>query len=432
MSDCNLATRSLFLRLLGKIFLIGMMVLACSPVCYGFQWKGMEIIPSLTYTAEYNDNIFYDEENEKEEDVINRVNPGLALLIPGTRSELELAYTAGFEFFSHNSDLFNVQHMAMGRLRIQPIEHLKFTLNDSFLRGEDVGDIDIYGLSRERERYWANNLTPSLEYTFGPDRVLSLNYVNEIIDYDSPDLSDTWVDNVNPVLTYGIGHSIFTLDYTYTHGDFEADWGDLDGHVAGLGYEYHINPRTSIFANSHFSLRNYTGAEAIDYRIYEILVGLRRQLFQHLSVSAQGGYLFFDPFYPEVAKESGGFIGNVTVTYEVLERTLFHFIAKKGYEELFAAIENLGYANSWEVTGILSHTLHRFWLIELTGSYKGRDYEHILRKDRFWNAGGTLAFEPVDWFSAELSYDHIAFDTTASDVNDYVSNRVMLILQLRY
>jgi hypothetical protein len=428
MSNYKLATRSSFLRLLGKIFFIGVMMLAYSPVCYGFQWKGMEIIPSITSTTEYNDNIFYDEEHE-EEDVINRVSPGLAIHVPGTRAELELAYEAGFEFFAKNPDWNNVEHMATGRVRIQPLEHLRFTLNDTFFRGEDTALIDLYGLRRRRERYWANTITPSFEYTFGPDRVLSLNYENDIIDYDSPDLFDSREDIVNPVLTYGIGHSIFTLDYTYNHGDFETDFGDLDGHAAGLGYEYRLNPLTSIFATSHVLLRNYTGAEAIDYRAYEILVGLRRQLFQHLSVSAQGGYLFFDP---EEAKGSGSFIGNITVTYEVLERTLFEFVAEKGYEEIFTAIENLGYASSWGVTGVLSHTLHRFWRVELMGSYRGRDYEQTLRKDWFWTAGGTLAFEPVDWFSAELHYEHTAFDSTASDVYDYVINRVMLILQLRY
>jgi hypothetical protein len=430
MSDYKLATRSLFLRLFGKIFLIGVMVLACSPVCYGFQWKGMEIIPSITSTTEYNDNIFYEEEDEVE-DVINRVSPGLAIRVPGTRAELELAYEAGFEFFAKNPDWNNIEHMAMGRVRIQPLEHLIFRLNDTFFRGEDTALIDLYGLRRRRERYWANTLTPSFEYTFGPDRVLSLNYENAIIDYESPDVSDSREDIVNPVLTYGIGHSVFTLDYTYTYGDFETDLGELDGHATGLGYEYRLNPLTSIFTTSHVLFRNYTGAGAIDYRAYEIFAGLRRQLFQHLSVSAQGGYLFFDP---EEAEGSGSFIGNVTVTYEVLERTLFEFVAYKGYEEIFAAVENLGYANSWGVTGILSHILHRFWRIELTGSYRERDFVFPLRNDRVWTAGGTLVFEPIDWFSAALHYEHTAFDTTASDLeaNDYVSNRVMLILQLRY
>jgi hypothetical protein len=429
MSDYNLATRSLYLRLMGKIFLGGWMVLACSPVCYGFQWKGMEIIPSLTYTAEYNDNIFYDEEDEMV-DVINRVSPGLAILVPGRRAELELAYTAGFEFFAENPDWNYVEHRAMGMVRIQPLEQLIFTLDDNFFHGEDTAVIDIYGLRRERERYWANTIMPSLEYTFGPDRVLTLNYRNSIIEYDNTEEDDSKMDIVNPVLTYGIGRSHFTLDYTYTHGDYETDSGDLDGHAAGVGYEYHINPRTSIFATSHFLLRNYTGMEGVDYRVYEILVGLTRELFQHLSVSAQGGYVFFDP---EELKESGNFIGNVTVTYEVLDRTQFNFIAEKGYVEMFDAVENLGYASSWGVTGILFHALHRFWSIEATGSYRERDYEFSPREDTFWTAGGTLAFEPVDWFRGELRYEHTEFDTMATvEANDYVINRVMLLLQLSY
>ena len=429
MSNCNLATKSLFPRLFETIFLIGVIVLAFSPLCYGFQWKGMEITPLISLTTEYNDNIFYDEDEDKVEDVINWVTPGLAIFVPGTRSEFELAYAADFGFFAKNAELNNIEQRAMGRVQIQQ-EHFNFTLTDSFIRGENTSLIDIYGLRRRRERYWSNTLTPSLAYTFGPDRVLTLNYRNSIIDFDNPEVNDSKVDIVNPVLTYGIGSSVFTLGYTYTHGYFETDLDDLDGHAAGVGYEYHINPQTSIFANSNFLLRNYTGAEAVDYRAYEVFVGLRRELFQHLSVSAYGGYLFFDPFE---TKKSGNFIGNLTLTYEVLERMRFNFIAEKGYEEVFEAVENLGYANSWGISGILSYTLHRFWSIEVTGAYRQRDYEFHPREDKFWTAGGSLAFEPVEWFRGELRYEHTAFDTMRTlEANDYVINRVMLILQLSY
>ena len=106
---------------------------------------------------------------------------------------------------------------------------------------------------------------------------------------------------------------------------------------------------------------------------------------------------------------------------------------KQGYEEFFDAVEDLGYVSSWGVTGTFFHTLHRFWSIEVTGSYRERDYEFIPRKDKFWTAGGTIAFEPVDWFRGELRYEHTAFDTMATlEANDYVSNRVMLILQFMY
>ena len=430
MFNCNLATRSLFPRLFETIFLIGVMMLAYSSVCHGFQWKGMEITPSISLTTEYNDNIFYEENEDKVEDIINRVSPGFSILVPGTHSKFEFTYEADFEFFVKNPEWNNVGHKAIGRVQLQPMEHLNFTFNDTFFYGEDTGIIDIYGLRRRRERFCANSLTSSLAYTLGPDRVLTLNYRNSIIDYDDPKEDDSKIDNVNPTLTYGIGRSIFTLGYTFTHGYFVKDFEDLDGHAAGLRYEYHIKPQTSIFANSHFLLRNYTGVEGVDYRAYDMLVGFTRELFQQLSFSAYGGYVFFDPFE---ANESGSFIGNLTVTYDVLERTRFNFIAEKGYEEVFDTIENLGYASTWGVSGILSHTLHRFWSIEIKGFYRKRDFELIPRKDKFWTAQGILAFEPVDWFRGELHYAHTKFDTTGTvEANDYVINRVMLILQFRY
>lgn len=430
MSNYKLETRSLFLRLLEKIFLIGVMMMAFSPLCYGFQWEGMTITPSITSTTEYNDNIAYDEEVAKEDDVINHVNPGLHILVPGKRAELELSYEAGFEFFAMNHDLNDVTHAAKARARIQPLEHMNFTLTDDFYRGSDVGTIDILGLGirRARDKFWTNDSMSSLEYIFSPDLSLKLNYENRITKYDKKALlADSNVNNVNPVLTYRIGHSIFILDYTYTHQEFQTEFDKLNGHLIGLGYEYRLDPRTSILASSLFAHRNFTGPVS-DYIIYDFLVGLRRDLTSHLSITARGGYLLYDP---EGMEEANNFVGNCTLTYTA-EKTRIDLIAEAGYEEVFTAIENLGYASSWEVSGSLSHALHRFWRVELRGLYGERDYKYRTREDRYWTGGAALVYEPVPWFTAEVRYEHEGLDVFRGTEPSYKLNRVMLTLQLRY
>lgn len=429
MFDCSLETRSLFLKLLKEIFLIVVMVIAFSTVCSAFQWKGIEITPSITSTTEYSDNVFYDDEDVVK-DVINRISPGLAIRVPGTRSEFEFAYTAGFEFFAENPDWNDVTHEATGRIRIQPLQYIIFTLDDSFVRGSDPTLIDIFGLRRVREKFSSNSLRPSLEYTFGPDRVLSLNYTNEMIEYDrSTLLLDSREDTVNPVLTYRIGRSsLVTLDYTYTHGDFETAFDELDGNAVVLGYEYSLTPRTSILADGHFLLRNFTGPMVVDYKIYAFLLGLRRELTPHLTIEAQGGYLRYEP---DEMDEEDNFTGIFTVIYES-GRMRGSVSAERGYQEIFAAIENLGYASSWRVTGSFEYTLHRFWSIELTGSYNDRDFSYQPREDRYWTAGGTLSFEPVEWFEAEVRYEHEVLDVLRAVEPGYKVNRVMLTLQLRY
>jgi hypothetical protein len=427
MSDYNLETRSLFLSLLEKIFLIGVMVIAFSPVCYGFQWEGMEVVPSITSVTEYNDNLYYVAE-DKSSDVINRVEPGLAIHIPGTRSELNLAYTAGFEFFAMHPELNDVTHMATGMVRIQPVEHLIFTCDDTFSRAKDLALIDLLGLRRQREWFWENTVTPSLAYTFGPDRMLKLSYTNSIIDYDNPVLADRTDNTVDGVLTYRIGRrSIVTLGYTYIHADYETDMGELNGHAVMLGYEYQLNPRTNILANSHVAFRNYTGPGGVDYNVYDFLLGFRRSLTANLSIEAQGGYFRYNPYEMEALDNV---VGIFKVTYR-LERTTFTLSADKGYEEILAAIENPGYTKSWGVTASLSHTLHRFWSVELTGDYRHRDYEFEPRVDKFWTAGGALVFEPVHWFRGELRYEHTSLDSTVISYS-YNVNQVMLTLQLKY
>jgi hypothetical protein len=432
MSDYKLETGSMFLRQVEKVFLIiitGGMMIAFSTVCYGFQWEGMEIMPSITLVTEYNDNIYYSYANEVD-DVINRVEPGFALHVPGTRSELNLAYTAGFEFFAMHPGLNDVTHAATGMVRLQPTEHLIFTCNDIFSRAKDLAEIDLLGLRRQREWFWANTVTPSLAYTFGPDRILKLSYENNTIDFDNPILADSYENKVNGLLTYRITRrGIVTLDYTYLNGEYpHTDIGTLDGHAMILGYEYHLNPLTSILANSSVLFRHFTGPTFTDYNVYDFLLGFKRNLSANLTIEVQGGYLRFAP-YGMKAIDSG--VGIFNVTYTLLSNTTFTFRADKGYEELFAAIETLGYTQSWGVNATLSHTLYRFWSIELNGAYRHRDYIDVPRVDRFWTAGGSLVFEPVKWFRGELSYEHTSLDSSYVLSSNKV-NRVMLTLQLKY
>jgi hypothetical protein len=430
MSSYKLVIRSSFLRLVRKlrfIIIIGGMMIAFSSLCYGFQWEGIEITPSITSVTEYNDNILYTAVDQVA-DEINRIEPGLAIHVPGTRSELNLAYTAGFEFFAMHPEFNDITHTATGRVRIQPVEHLIFTCDDTFYRAKDLAQLDLLGLRRQREWYWANTVQPSLEYIFGPDRSLKLNYSNNILDFDNPAIFDSSENKVNGVLTYRITRrGIVTFDYTYTHGEFGSIFDQLDGHDVLLGYEYQLNPRTSILADSRFLLRNFTGPQNTDYIAYNFLLGFRRDLMANLSIEAQGGYLRFDP---RAMKAIDNFVGIIKVTYK-LEGTTFILSADKGYEEIFAAIEELGYATSWGVNGSLSHTLHRFWRVELTGQYRHRDYEFEPRVDSFWTAGGALVFEPVKWFTAEVRYAHTSLASTVT-ADNYKVNSVMLTLQFRY
>jgi hypothetical protein len=427
MSYYNREIRSLFLRLLKEIILIGVMVIAFSPMCYAFLWKSIEITPSITSETEYNDNIYYNPVDE-EADIIYRIEPGLAILVPvpSPRWDLELAYSAAFEIYQENSDLNDVAHNASGKVRIQPLQNIIFACEDSFYRGKDFGEIDVLGLRRRREPLFMNNVTPSLEYTFGPNRVLSLNYVNTIIDYDRPTVADSRENIVNPVLTYGMGRSIVKLDYKFTYGEYAPNLGILDGHAVALGYEYLLNPVTSILVNGRYFARYFTGPTE-DYNLYAVLVGLRRDLTAALSIEAQGGYLRYQP---EELEADNSFIGILTVTW-ILERMNFNFTADMGYDEIFVGIENLGYASAWGVSGSFAYTLHKFWSVDLTGTYRHRDYAPEPRVDHYWAAGCALRFEPLVWFSAMVRYEHAGLNTTGV-TDDYDVNRVMLTLRLSY
>ena len=420
MSDCSQVIGSLSLR-------ATMFFIMLSITCFQIEAEGrMRLSPSLDLSTEYNDNIYW--MREKESDIINRIGPAISLSIPGYHKELTLGYSAGFEFFVKNTDENTVTHRVNGEASYRATERLNLKLADTYVRSKSLSEIELYGLRRRRESYWQNSLTPSLDYTFGPNRVLSLGYRYIKSQFETYAYENSTEHSGNIGLRYGLNpHNILTLNYMFTHGQFAYYWGNLNRHLFELGYEYIISPRTSIIAGTSYIRSDYTGIWTIDYQIYSAFLGLTRVITPYLNLSAKGGYFIQDP---EVGNSSSGFLGDFAINYS-RGRTRLGLSGEKGYTEVLFTTENLGFSTYWRILANASRDIFRHWRIEVLGSYTKNHYTYAHREDRFWTTGANISYSPVKWFRGMLSYEHTRLDTTWL-YEGYSVNRVILSLYFVY
>jgi len=420
MSDCSQVIGLLSLR--ATIFFIMLSI-----TCFQLKAEGrMKLSPSLDLSTEYNDNIYW--MREKESDIINRISPAISLSIPGYHKELTLGYGASFEFFVKNTDENTVTHRVNGEASYKATERLNLKLADTYVRSKSLSEIELYGLRRRRESYWQNSLTPSLDYTFGPNRVLSLGYRYTKSQFETYAYENSTEHSSNIGLTYGLNpHNILTLNYMFTHGQFAYYWGNLNRHLFELGYEYIISPRTSIIAGTSYSRSGYTEIGAIDYQIYNVFLGLTRVIRPYLNLSARGGYFIQDP---EMGNNSSGFSGNFAINYS-RGKTRLGISGEKGYTEVFFTTENLGFSTYWRILANASRDIFRHWRIEVLGSYTKNHYIYTQREDRFWATGANISYSPVKWFRGMFSYEHTRLDTTWL-YEGYSVNRVILSLYFVY
>ncbi len=422
-SDSNRGIGSSFRRFL--ITLLLMSVAMMSGSAQAFRWNDLEITPLLRSETEYCDNIYWREENE-EEDLIERIMAGVAVSYHRVPIDAELSYRAGFEFFTHNPDEDTWTHTVDGSFRYMPSENLTFEVSDTFMRSKEVSAIDVYGVERRRELYWSNTFSPHLYYAFGPNRSIDLLYRFSKTEFDETTERNSEEHTFSSTLRYPLAERhILSPSYTFLYGRFESDLDSLYGHTFELLYEYLYDPHTTPYVRGGVMSREYTG-EAVDYMNYHLLLGIRKELLPHLTVSAEGGYLYYDP---DEGDEKGGFEGRVTVSY-AWERVTLEFTAEKGFSEVLFGAENLGYATSWGVRSRLEYHFAEPWWFTLSGTYSEYDYEHVDRKDRFFSTEVGLSYRPLRWLETGLRY---AYDRLRSrGAEDYEVNRIMLYVQLTY
>ena len=380
----------------------------------------------MDISSEYNDNIYG--RKMKEEDVINRISPGITLKMPAYHKELMLNYQAGFEFYVKNSHENTVTHNLSGEANYQPTERLTLKLTEAYVRSRNLYQVDIYGIRRERIPYWQNRLNPQLNYQFGERDNLLLGYQYNIFRYTETGYETENSDEhtFNMSLNHGLTKTgLLNLNYIYTYGKFPYYWGKLKGHTINIGYNWLLSPHTTIMTIGTYERRHYS--LVFDYETYQILFGIERQFSQRLSATLQGGYFIY---HPEIGENIKGFSGNATVSYNY-EYSQLTFRAEKGYTEMLFTVLNLGFNTYWQLSLDLTHTFTPHWSGQVGGSYRRSKYPYLSAKDRYWTGYIGIDWSPIKWCRGRLEYRHEDLNSTGF-YESYNINRIMLSFHFVY
>jgi len=338
-------------------------MLLCIPSIADAQLEDLftYVQPYLSVQEEYNSNIDLTPRNERD-DFITTVSPGLRIsTLPRSpavgeekapsaeqRFGMNLDFRAGFVFYDDEDD--NNYTSANGLLNAWYLfgNKLAFRIRDYFIRSDELREEEYsataiegqYLLSTQRRRsvYYRNVGEPSIEYQFGKDDRISIYYRNNIYEADSRFYEDSQEDYISPKLTYwfNIRHGI-TLEYGLTLSDFERS-PDFTGHMGTGRYTYRFNPRTSVFGEYIYLVRDFD-PPSIDYQIHRGSLGIEHAFSPTLTASVQGGYFWQDP--ERGSKTDGGFY-DVRITQRA-ERTTYNLLLQGGYTEDYFTAENLGF-----------------------------------------------------------------------------------------
>ena len=426
----------------------------------GHAWSSEEIFshfkPYITVQEEYNSNLDLSQNRYKRGDFITTLSPGFkfstAPRSPVTgefrqtptaeeRYGVDLDFNAGFNFYAKHHDDNYISLNGLLNAWYALSKNLNFRVRNYLIRSDEVREPDYsataipgqYLVSREsrREPYIRNVFEPSVQYQFGRENVIALNYRNNVYHIQSHTSEDSVENFINPKVVYWFDiRNGVSLEYGLTLGNFQGS-PDLVGHMATGRYTYRFNPRTSIFGE-YTQLWRIFDKPSIDYAVYRPSLGIEHAFSPTFNVKIQGGYYSANP---DKGSTVDGPFFDILLTQRG-QRTTYTLSLQGGYTEDFFTAENQGFTQYYRALGRVTHQLLRKMNVGLFGSYEWAKYpgsviEDKEQKDQIWAVGVNASYQILKWLNASLDLSHRENRSNISD-REYSEYRGMIKVTATY
>jgi hypothetical protein len=414
--------------------------------------------PRFTVTDEYTDNVFLTE-NNKEDDFILSVSPGITTQLLGGTNSLEVSYDPTYVTYLENSRTSTWRHSANLIGSAELSADTRFEIQDSFFLTEDPlpnRDVQVSSGPQPivpqnttprtgRHKYYTNATRGLLEYNFGEEDYLNLSYTYSFLHNDDNQLYEDnqahfamadlqyWFDarwGMGTQGGYTRGLYDHPNDFTGTPSD---DFSEYYGSMKGI---YRLDPNWDAYlqyAQTYRKWDNTSQANSDDYLVYNPSVGADYVVEETTRLELNAGY-----FYREIIDDRGGAnkndsgpTGLVRLLHNFTETTTLFVYGAGGYASSDFSSENLGFNKYFETGGSLIYEFTSSLTGDVFSYYRWSKYLDTdpQRTDEFVRFGGGLTYNPLSWLVIRLRYSYR--DYSSDESPGYTENRISLGVELQ-
>ena len=395
-----------------------------------------QIHPYISVSSEYDDNINMTS-NNKTNDFITTILPGIKFSNMDAKSGIDLDVSAGSVFYDKNPNLNYISGSGILNAKYMTSEHVNFYLQESYLRSDNPREPEYFtsaadnqyvlSMNTQRSVYSRNVFAPTVEYQFGKESSIGVNYRNNIYQTEAS-ISENSIENyINPFITYWFDNrNGVHLDYAYTNGDFKAS-PDLNGQKVTARYMNRLNQIATAFVEGAYTNQSFA-LSSMDYNIYEPSLGLSYVFTPSLKASAQIGYYWMEYLHQDSKYNGLTFKVDLTNT-DALTTYVLHI--EGGYIEDYFTSQNLGFQKYYRATGSIKHNLDKRFSVGCDGSIERVEYVGQERIDTIWGIGASASYQLLKWLTLSLEISHNA-DESNSSGDGYIDNKGILKLTASY
>lgn len=257
------------------LFIAGKAYSAQNPIRVG----RLTISPGLGYAYQYDDNVFYENE-DTQDDYLSIVTPSILVSYPGSRpgNFIQAGYTADFAFYIDLTENNWQRHSPFISMGYENPLGFYTRVSDNYTYSEDpYGSFNQYDQSNrfgigEKTTRWDNLGSILLGYRFGERYFIEATYSNYLIRYDLE--QDQWQDRIDHTGFFTLGYRVtpktsLLASYRYTVAQYNEQ---NDG----------------VFDPSR--LVNWSESTSQDYWMQDFLFGVRFEPGGKISGGASAGY----------------------------------------------------------------------------------------------------------------------------------------------
>jgi hypothetical protein len=350
--------------------------------------------PYISVEEMYDDNIFLSRSN-KRSDWITSAIPGFLTSVANPRYSADLRYEPGFNYYLHNPEFDYTSHELTFNGRAEITSRLTASLYEFYIRSNDpeldeMVDTDYErSLRRDtREKFNRNIISPQLEYSYGRENSIRLNYRNTTYKSEDPEEDDYRENFIEGQLDhwFNVRNGITLLGH-FTKGNFDEEADMLNSIDITPRYRHRFTPHFELFGEYGYGTSDFeetrlyttlpngtllqTGVDDNeDYDLQKFNVGFDWQLPENLRLRGSLGYFWRDG---EAGSDEEGITSLVAIEKAVRNFT-FNLGWESGYSANYFAVRDEGFTKFWEFTAGGTYTYHQNLELSLRGNYGYEDY----------------------------------------------------------
>jgi hypothetical protein len=207
----------------------------------------LTLIPSVTISEEYNDNILLDNDN-KVWDFITGITPALTFIWESRTHRLLANYNFTAEFYARDSSrnsAFAVQNFTLDGM-YRATEQLTLSLTDGFTANTDTNLISPEGVSTGRNKSWGNTLGAGAAYQFDEFTTGRVGGSWAVQRFQRDELDESDVYRANLGLERALTRQLRgTTGYEFAYFDIEHE-AKTTTHTPRVGVQWQVTPTITL------------------------------------------------------------------------------------------------------------------------------------------------------------------------------------------